>query len=48
MPFAPPVNVKEVPSHTGPLLVAVAAGSGLTVTTMAAHEEVAHELAQFA
>ena len=32
MPLGPPVRLTELPSQTGPLLLAFATGNGLTVT----------------
>jgi len=36
MAAGPPVRVKEVPTHTGPLLLAVATGNAFTVTAVVA------------
>ena len=36
MPAGPPVRLRAVPAHTGPLLLAVAAGNAFTVTVVVA------------
>jgi len=47
MPDGPPVSVSELPTHTGPLFVAVGVGNAFTVTVTLRQAALTHPVELF-